>query len=426
MADLLESTAERVVYKRYSSAVIDPTVEAVPASDPATSGGQVLRHVSHGFSLTKDTYTPQEVRTDKQTPMEKHGTRRVPGSINGLLSCLTYKDQFEDCLGGTWTSALVTADQSDLTSVSADNTASKFTFAAGNPVTLGFRAGQIIRFTNLSDSDNNSKNFTIIGFGGSNNREVTVYPAPDTMTADSAFSMTTVGNSLIMPASAHVKRKSAIDVYNSDGDITRLFTEGRMSGFDFSVAPNQNAQLNFSGMWRNRKVYSGSDAPFFASPTAETSTDIISSMDGLLILNGSIVGVATGLSIKFNRAPTAPAQLHHQGLSPGILLANAVVTGDFTVFLQDTTFLDLFDDPITLQATEFGLLCYLPVSSAAAAAADAMTLLLPRIKINSNAESVIDGAKAIQCGYAAARYLGTTASTGIESTTIQVVDTAVS
>ncbi|MEI9804100.1 MAG: phage tail tube protein [Pseudolabrys sp.] len=424
MADLLESTAERLVVKVYSSAIIDPTVEAVPASDPATTGGQVLRYVSHSFSLAKDAYTPAEMRTDKQTPMEKHGTRRVPGTINGLLSCSTYKDLFAACLGGTWTSSLITASQTDFTSVSADNTTSKFTFGGGNPVTKGLRAGTMLQFANLSDVDNNGKTFTIVGFGGSNNRQMTVYPAPDTMTADSAFTMTAVGNSLIMPSSNHVKRKYAVEVSNSDGDISRLFTEGRFSGFDFSIAPNASATINFSGLWRNRKVYSGVTAPFFTAPTAETTTDIISSMDGLLVLNSSIVGVATGLSVKFNRAPTAPAQLHRQGLTPGILLANAVVTGDFTVFLQDTTFLDLFDDPTTLQATEFGLLCYLPAS--AAIAPDAMTMFLPRIKINSNAESIVDGAKAIQCGYAAGRYLGTTASTGIESTTIQLCDTTVS
>lgn len=424
MADLLESTSERIVIKAYTDATIDPSVEAVPATDPAATGGQVLRYVTHNFSLTKDAYTPSEIRTDKQTPMEKHGTRRVPGSINGLLSCLTYKEPLAACLGGTWASSPVTADYTDLTSAAADATASTFTYVAGDPVTLGFRVGAVMRFSDLSETANNGINFTILGFSGSNNRIVKVFPAPTTMSADTAFSVTTIGNSLIMPASAHVKRKYAVEIYNSDGDISRLFTEGRFAGFDFSVAPNQNATINFSGMWRNRKVYSGGSAPFFTAPTAETDTDVISSMDGLLVLNGAIVGVATGLSIKFMRTPTAPAQLQRQGLSAGVLLANAVVTGDFTVFLQDTTFLDLFDDQTTMQATEFGLLCYLP--STGGSAPDAMTIFLPRIKINSNGESVVDGAKAIQCGYAAGRYLGTTASTGIESTTIQICDTAVS
>jgi hypothetical protein len=422
MADLLESTAERVVYKAYSSAVIDPQTEAVPATDPAVTGGQVLRHVSHNFSLTKDAYTPAEVRTDKQTPMEKHGTRRVPGTINGLLSCLTWKDLFAAVLGGTWTSAPVTGDNTDFTSATFDSTSSTVVFAGGDPVTKGYRIGDVVRFTGDSAAANNGVNFLITSFGGTSNRTVGLYPAPTTATADTSFSMTNVGNSLFMPASAHVKRKFAVEVNNGDGDISRLFTEGRFSGFDFSVAPNQNASINFSGLFRNRKVYSGASAPFFTAPTAETSTDIISSMDGLLVLNGSIVGQATGMSVKFNRAPTAPAQLNRQGLTPGILLANAVVTGDFTVFLQDTTFLDLFDDPTTLQATEFGLLCYLP--SSGGAAPDAMSMFLPRIKINSNGESVVEGAKAVQCGFAAARYAAATG--GYESTTIRLFDTAVS
>lgn len=417
MADLFEQTSERLVYKAYASAVIDPTVEAVPASDPAATGGQILRHVSHNLSLTKDAYAADEIRTDKQRPMEKHGTRRVPGTINGLLSPLTYADLLEAVLGGTWSAAAISASQSDFTSVAADNTTAKFTFSGGDPVTKGFRVGDIVRFANLSDADNNAKNFTILGFGGSNNREMTVYPAPDTMTADSAFTLASVGRSLYMPASAHVKRKFAVEVYNSDGDISRLFTEGRFSGFDFSIAPNQDAQINFSGLWRNRVVASGGSAPFFSSPTAETASDIISSMDGLLRMNGVTVGLATGLSFNFNRAPTGPAQINKAGLIPGILLANAIISGEFTVFLQDATFLDAFD-----AGTEFEILAYLPVSQGIAA--EAVSIYLPRVKINSNAETTIDGAKAVQCGFTAARYLGSGA--GIESTGIRITDTLVS
>ncbi|MGD9880456.1 MAG: phage tail tube protein, partial [Reyranella sp.] len=230
MPQLLESTSERLVYKAYASAVIDPTTEPSPASDPATSGGQILRHVSHNLSLTKEAYAADEIRTDKQRPMEKHGTRRVPGTINGLLSAGTHQDLFEAVLGGTWSVSAITASQTDFTSVTADASTAKFTFSAGNPVTKGFRVGDIIQFADLSDADNNGVNFMFIGFGGTSNREVSVYPAPETMTADSAFTLTTIGRSLITPSSAHVARKYAVEVHNSDGDISRLFTEGLFSG----------------------------------------------------------------------------------------------------------------------------------------------------------------------------------------------------
>lgn len=416
MADLFEATSERLVVKAYTSAVIDPQLAAVPATDPAVTGGQVLRHVSHNFSLTKELFAGEEIRTDKQRPMEKHGTRRVPATINGLLSPATYELLLEAVLGGTWSVAAIAASQAELTSAAADNTTAKFTFAGGDPVSLGYRVGDLVRFTGLSDALNNGKNFMLLAFGGTSNREVTVYPAPATMAADTAFAITTVGRSLYMPSSAHVKRKFAAEVYNSDGDISRLFTEGRFAGFDFSLAPNQDAQINFSGMWRDRVVYDGVNAPFFTAPTAETTSEIISSMDGLLRMNGATVGIVTGLSIAFNRAPAAPAQLHRDGLVAGVLLANAVVTGEFTVFLSDRTFLDAFDD-----ATEFELVTYLPTSQADAA--DGLTIFLPRIKINSNTETTIEGAKALQCGFTAARYFG--ALPGVESTVIRITDTVV-
>lgn len=417
MPELFEATSERLVYKFYSDPAIDPMTEPAAGTDPAATSGQILRHVSHNLSLTKEAYAGDEIRTDKQRPMEKHGTRRAPGTINGLLSPLTYADLLEAAVGGTWSATAVTADYTDFTSVAADNATSKFTMTAGNPVTAGLRVGDIVRFSDLSEAENNARNFVILAFGGTSNRELTVFPAPTDMTADSAFSMTTVGRSLIMPSSAHVKRKIAVEVYNSDGDISRLFTEGRIAGFDLSIAPNQEAQINFTGLWRNRIVYDGSDAPFFTAPTAATGTDIISSMDGLLCMDGEIVGIVTGLSINFNRAPTAPAQIHSDGLTPGILLGNAVVTGEFTVFLQDRTFLDFFEE-----GTEFSMISYLPISDDAAS--DAVVVYLPRIKINSNNETTQEGAKAIQCGFTAARYLGSAG--GVESTSIRIVDTTVS
>lgn len=416
MSDLLESTSESLRYKFYADATIDPSTAAVPATDPAITGGQILRHVSHNLSLTKDTYSADEVRTDKQRPMEKSGTRRVPGTINCLLSAKTHEDLVEACLGGTWTVAAITGSQTDFTSAACDNSTSKITFVGGDPVSVGFRVGDIINFASLSDTDNNGKNFVILGFSGSSNRVVEVYPAPDTMSADTSFTITTVGRSLYMPASAHVKRKVALEVYNTDGDISRLFTEMRFAGFSFSVAPNQNAQINYTLLGRDRYVYSGASAPFFTAPTAETATDLISSMDGLLRINGVTVGVCTGLSFSFMRSATAPAQLSAAGLTAGVLLANATITGEFTVFLKDTTFLDAFGSD-----TEMELLAYLPASNGLAPAA--MTFYLPRIKLTSNNETTIDGAKAVQCGFTAAKYLGS--APGVVATSIRITDTDV-
>lgn len=422
MADLFEAVSERIVHKRYASPTIDPATEPTPSSDPGASGGQVLRYRSHALSLTKEQFTPDEMRTDQQQPMAKEGTRRVPISLQGWLSCLTYEELFEEVLRGTWSVAAIADSNTEFTSVAADNATSSMTYAGGDPVSEGYRVGDITQYANLSESANNGINFLITGFSGTSNRVVTVYPAPTTMSADSAFTVTTVGRSLIAPASSPVKRKSAIEVYNADADISRLFTEGRISGVTVAAAPDQGVALTFTGMARNRKVYSAGSAPFFTAPTAETATEIIHSMDGLLIKNGAVIGAVTGVSFQFNRAPSAPAQLHSKGLTAGIVLANAVGSGEFTAFLADTTYLDLFDDPTTMKATDFSLMLFAPES--AAAAAHGVVFFLPRVKLGGNNETTVDGAKALQCTFSFARYLGS--APGVESTSLRIVDTRMS
>ena len=185
---LAEGASARLAYKAYSTGAIASNSQPVSATDPGASGGQILRRTTCSLSLSKDTYQSEEIRTDRQIGDFRHGTKRVQGSIGGELSPGTYWDFVEAALRGTETAA-VALSNAELTSAAADNATSKFTFGGGNPVTSGLRVGMVVRFTNLSEPLNNSKNFLVTGFGGSNNRDISVYPAPTTMGADTAFNV---------------------------------------------------------------------------------------------------------------------------------------------------------------------------------------------------------------------------------------------
>lgn len=418
MPSIAEAISERLTLKAHTATSLDATTTLVPATDPAASGGQIWRHVSHNLALTRDSYSPNEMRQDQVQPIDKLGTKRVPVQTNHLLSCATHKLALEAVLAGTWSAAAISGDNTDFTSVAADNATAKFTFGGGTPVTEGLRVGDIIRFSDLSEAANNGVNFVILGFGGTSNREVTVYPAPTDMGADSAFSVTTVGRSLIAPASSLVRRFFALEAYNPENDLAKLFTEIRFGGFNLNLAPNQDARIDFTGMGRARYVYTAGDAPFFTAPTDETSTDVISSMDGILRANGASLASATGLSISFAKALAAPAQIQRDGLAAGVAATgNAVVSGEFTIFEIDATFHDLYD-----AHTEFELMAYLPATIADDA--PAMVIYLSRIKITGTTPTTVDGAKGLTCRFSASRYLGSAA--GVESTVIRIVDTQVS
>lgn len=418
MPTLAENVSERLTIKSHSVGTYDPTTEPVPATDPAATGGQVWRYVDHNLSLTRDAYTPDEIRTDQQQPISKLGTRRVPATINALLSPASHKIPIEAVLRGTWSGSAVSKSNTELTSVAADNATSKFTFGGGDPASEGLKVGMLVRFGSLSESANNGINFTILAFGGSSNREMMVYPAPTDMTADSAFTIASVGRYVVAPTSSPVRRKFAIETYNSDSGIAKLYTEIAFGGMTFNAAPNQDIRLGFTGMGRGRTVYSAGSAPFFSSPTEAPTSDVISSMDGLLRLNGATIGYLTALEFSFSSQMAAPAQINADGLAAGVIpQGNRVLSGSFTLFELDTTFHTLYD-----AETEFSILAHCPENDDADA--DAINIFLPRVKITNQQVTNIDGAKALQCSFSGGRYLGSGA--GIESTAVFIHDTLVS
>lgn len=412
---IAEGVQAQVAYKAYATGVITAGTLATSSSDPGAASAQVLRRVSSSLKLAKDTYQSAEVRADRQILDYRHGVKRVTGSVSGEFSPGTYMDFFEAACRGT-RAAAVTASESDFTSVEADNATSKFTFGGGNPVTKGFRVGMIFRFTNLSDADNDSKNFVILSFGGTSNREVTVYPAPDTMSADTAFNVTSAGKSIIVPSSGFVSRKFAFEHYFADLDIAHLFTECRIGGFTIQLPPSGLSTVEFPVMGRNMERYATSSAPFFTSPTAAGTTGIFAAVNGLLQVGGSTVGVVTGLNMQMDLSPSSDPVVG-QNFVPEIFLGRANVTGQVTAMLQDDVLIGDF-----VNESEVSILAYLTTTSDANSPAS--TILLPRIKFGDAPVAVTgEGAQIITLPFQALKSTSVEASTGVASTTFQMVDT---
>lgn len=411
---LAEGVQARIAYKKYSTGVMQSNSQPVSSVDPTASAGQVLRRVGSSLKLAIDSYQSAEIRTDRQIADFRHGTKRVTGSITGEISPGTYWDFIEASMRGT-EEAAITAGPTDFTSVAADHTTSAFTLGGGNPVTKGFRTGMVVRFTGLSDADNNSKNFVILGFSNSNNRTVTVSPAPDTMTADTSFAMVSVGKRVFVPATGHVSRKFAIEEYHGDIDRARLFTECRAAGFTFTLPASGMSTCEFPFMGRDMELYESTNAPFFTSPTDVGTTGILAAVNGLLQVNGSTLGVVTGLSIKMDLSPSSDAVVG-QDFVPEVFLGRANVTGQVTAMLEDFDLINNFIDE-----DEVSILAYLTSSNVSAA--DAMTILLPRVKF-SDADVALqgEGAQTLTIPFQALK--SSTSSVGIEATTIQICDTA--
>lgn len=413
---LAEGVSARIAYKAYGSGVIASNAQPAIVSEPGASGAQTLRRVSSSLKLGKDTYQSAEIRSDCQIGDFRHGTKRVTGSVSGELSPLTYADWFEAAFRGTWEAALSGLDETDFTSVAADSGTSKFTFAGGDPVALGLRVGHIMRFANLSAAGNNATNYLVLGFGGTSNREVTVYPAPTTMSADTAFTLVTAGSRLSIPSSGHVSRKFGIEIFNEDIDVARLFTECRVAGFTMQLPASGLGTIEFPVMGRDMEVLEDGDAPYFTSPTAETTTGIVAAVNGLIRVNGVTRGVITGLNIQMDLSPSSDAVVG-QDFVPEVFLGRANVTGQATAFFEDGDLIGNFTDE-----DEIAILAYLTTTNAPNS--PALSIYLPRIKFSdADVATTGEGGQAITMPFQALKSNG---AAGIDATTIQIVDTEVS
>lgn len=410
---LAEGVSARVAYKFYASGNITANAPAASATDLGASGAQILRRVSTSIKLGKDSYQASEVRSDGQIVDFRHGVRRVSGGISGELSPTTYADFMEAVLRGTWAAA-VTVTESDLTSIAADADTFSFTFGGGDPVDEGLRVGQVFELTGASVADNNGVRFLITGFSGENNRTMIVYPAPADMTADTEFSLSTQGKVVDAPSSGRVKRKLAVELYNEDIDFARLYTECRVGRVNVKLPATGMSTIDIDVMGRDMEEYDGVSAPFFTAPSAETTTGLLAAVNGLLMVNGTVQGVLTGLEINIDLSPSADPVVG-QNIVPEIFLGRANVTGNATAMFQDGTLIGNFADE-----DEVSILAWLVTESAPDS--PGMVFYLPRIKFSdADVSNQGEGGQTISMPFQALKYVGS--APGVTQTTIQITDT---
>lgn len=410
-----EGVAVTVRYKSYASGVMTENTLDDIASAPGTSGGQLLRRVASTVEFTRDSYAATEIRSDRQETDFRLGTGSVTGDISGEYSGKTYFDFLSAAHRDTPVTA-VTITQADTTSMAASASGSSFTAGSGDLVALGLVVGDVIRFTGMSTAANNAQNFTILSFN-TGNTVMIVTPAPTDQAGDTSFSLVRPGSATMIPSTNHVSRKFAIEHYAEDNDYSRLFVECRVSKYVLTMPATGLVTIatTLNGRW----VYDlGSTAsPYFTAPTANTNTGIMAAVNGLLLVNGTSVGVVTGVTLT-NEMAADIGKVVGQNFAAAIALGHNMVTGQLTAYLNGSLIPSLFS-----AETEISILIGLDATSAT----DTPTtkIYLPRVKLTSAAAPAQgEGLQTITSAFRALKYTGSAA--GVPVTTVRIVDSEAS
>jgi hypothetical protein len=402
-----EAVAKRVVYKAHTTAVITPGAPPAQGTDPGATGGQILRYVSCNANLTRSNFRAREKRTDRQVNDMRLGGYTVPFSLNGELSPLTYQDFFAGVMGGTWAAATAKSNTEfgalviSGTGVTAPVTTS--TWAA-----QGYRVGDVIRFTNLSVAGNNSKNTQITALSGA---AATLSPALADNASDAAWNVTTVGRKVTVPAT-QTASLFFLEEYYTDLDLADITQQIRLGSMQISMPAEGMATIAFSGMGRMQQRLATGSSPFFASPTAATSSTILTSNGGQLVIGGTTQAIISSLDLTVSPGVSG-AQVAFSPYQAGLYNGTVDVNGSISGMWQDNTLAGYHD-----AETEFEMLLFLTTGTTDAA--DFISFTMTRVKLfNFQKQDPTEGGIPFSANFQAL-LKGT--ATGYDATTLVIQD----
>jgi len=172
----------------------------------------------------------------------------------------------------------------------------------------------------------------------------------------------------------------SIEDYSADIDQARLFTGQTVSTMGVSIAPNQMVTATFGMVGKGMSI----SATEFPNETVSSTNAPFDAYSGDLQIGNNVAGLASSAiitQIDFNVTNSfAPTFVVGSDETPALEVGRAEVTGSFSAYFEDASLINRF-----LNETESAIQV-----SVQDPAANSLTFLFPRVKINS-ADVGVDG-----------------------------------
>lgn len=377
------------------------------------TGGKLLRRVSANFNLAKETYQSGEIRTDYQIADMRHGVRSVAGSLNGELSPGSYADFFAAAVARDFTAG---ATASALTLTIAAGTAPLWTVtrSAGSWLTDGFKIGDVIRLSGGTlDAANVAKNLLIVTLTATVATVIVLNASALTAQSNIASTTATVfGKKTFAPISGHTDRSFTVEEWFQDVAQSDVYTGLKVNTVGLSMPATGLVTCDFGFMGKDLAQTGATQ--YFTSPTAQGTSGVFAAVNGALVVNGAVVALLTGINLNISRNMSNGTVVGSNSVVE-IFEQRIMVEGDFSAYFENATFRDMFKDE-----TEASIVVALTTGSAKDS--DFMTVVLPRVKVNSNDRD--DGEVGISAQHSFMALLNAAGGTGAstERTTISIQD----
>ena len=305
---------------------------------PATGTGATVLRVAGGTrgKLAKTAIESKEIRQDAQRTLGRHGFRQTTGSYDVEISQGAIDPILQALLRGTWDAQISTTSADFTTIAIASNV---LTWASGNPITKGFRVGDVVEMTGGAVSGNNSRNLRITSITATT---ITVAETLTDHTADAGITLIRRGRKVIMPAAGSlVNTYFTIEEYDTDIDQSTLYSDCYFTSIKFAMAPNGMlmATINWVGTGDITAEATGA-SPYFTTPSTPTGVPM-SVKDATIRLGTTDLTDLTSLDITIENGAVAP-QVVGAIKSPTVLPGQNSVTMALGMLRTDLTNLSNF------------------------------------------------------------------------------------
>ncbi len=356
-----------------------------------TTGGQILRRVKSTLDLQKANYKSAEILSSMQRRDFRHGVRSVGGSISGELSVGGYQAFMESILRAASVAGSTTTTTAIITvgAVASGTNVVTFTRSALSYFTNGFRVGDVVLWTGFATTGtaNNTKHMMITALTATVMTCVTLDgTAGGTKVAGDSVTCVQVGRKIAIPSSSQTKDYFSIEHNFSDLDISELFTDCVIGSMKIGLPATGMATVDFDVMGLNMTSYSAASAPYYTAPAAAATGGILAAVNGLLMVGGIVVGIVTGLSIDVTGNYSSPGGVVGANVDPDIFQGSIDVTGQASVYFQDTVMRDYF-----LNESEVSMAVVMTANTTATSPFTAFTM--PRVKFGGATKD--DGEKGL-------------------------------
>jgi hypothetical protein len=358
-----------------------------PAANLDTA--QYLRRVTSSLNVTKETYQSNEMRADRQIADFRHGVQSVEGSIAGELSPGTYEKFMAAILRKAWVAAPASGAYSDITAAVTSGNAGTFTSAStATFLKDGLKVGDVVRQTGGAGdaAGNNARNFLITALTDKKITGLMLDGKPVVAAAPSgALTFTGVGKKTWVPTSGHTEDWFSIEHNYSDVDLSEVFWDLKVNSLAVKLPATGLATIDIGLMGLNHTNYASDASPYFTSVLAACKKGVLAAVNGALYVQGTKVALLTGLDFDV-AANLSSEPVVGSNVKPDIFDGRVAVKGNMTVFFEDATFRDYFENE-----TEVTINCVLTTEDTATA--DFLSFTFPRVKVGGASKD--DGEKGI-------------------------------